>query len=325
MRVLVIGASGFIGSAVTRALAARGDVQVRAGMRNPGRASFDSSVEIRQLDSNDKTMLAAAISDVTHVVDCVMGSAATMTGTSANLAAAARSSGLRRVVTLSSCAVYGSAQGYVDEATPLCEPSDDYAAAKVECERILLDAGGHGLSSVILRPSCVYGPGSQQWTVRIAKMLIARRLGDLGQAGEGTANLVAVDDLVSAILAGLELPGEGTDIFNISNASPGTWNAYLMAFARMLGAIPVRRIPSWQLRLDGKLAAPPLKVAQILRDRLKLTGVQIADPITPSMLRLFAHQVQFGSHKADRLSSFHRTPLQEGLASAALWFKEHFV
>ena len=61
-----------------------------------------------------------------------------------------------------------------------------------------------GGDAVILRPTCVFGPGSTQWTTRIARLLKARRIGDLGSAGDGGCNLAFIDDVVAAVLAALD-------------------------------------------------------------------------------------------------------------------------
>ena len=111
-----------------------------------------------------------------------------MVAATRNICAVAHELGLDRVVHLSSMAVLGNATGVLDETAPVDRASGNaYADAKIECERIITAAAARGLDCVILRPSCIYGPGSVLWTVRIARMLAARRLGDLGAAGDGIA------------------------------------------------------------------------------------------------------------------------------------------
>ncbi len=74
-------------------------------------------------------------------------------------------------------AVYGGVTGAVSESAPLLGQTP-YAQAKVAAEA----AAARYPRSVIFRPGIVYGPGSRQWTERIARWLRARRVGDLGTA-----------------------------------------------------------------------------------------------------------------------------------------------
>ncbi len=97
-------------------------------------------------------------------------------------AAAARQPTPPRVIYLSSMSVYGAATGIVAESAPLLGTSP-YAKARIAAET----AAAAYPNTVILRPGVDYGPGSRQWTDRIARRLVARRLGDLGPAGRRAA------------------------------------------------------------------------------------------------------------------------------------------
>ena len=187
-----------------------------------------------------------------------------MVAATRNICAVARELGLDRVVHLSSMAVLGNATGVLDETAPVDRASGNaYADAKIECERIVTAAAAHGLDCVILRPSCIYGPGSELWTVRIGRMLAARRLGDLGAAGDGKCNLVHVEDVAKAVLAALSADTRGLQVFNISNAETLTWNDYFVRLGRALGATPVRRLTGRAWKLETRLLAVPLKIAEM--------------------------------------------------------------
>ena len=84
------------------------------------------------------------------------------------------------IVHMSSLAVYGEATGDVDESTKPVGRLSDYGAAKVAAER----AAWLAPSVVTLRPGIVYGPGSVQWSERIARLLVGHRIGDLGRGGD---------------------------------------------------------------------------------------------------------------------------------------------
>src|SRR5207248_2958066 len=145
-----------------------------------------------------------------------------------------------------------------------------YARAKVEAEAALAGFTDGGGSLVMLRPGCVWGPGSELWVGRIGRLLRSHRLGDLGAAGDGWSNLVATDDVCQAILAGLRLsmaPREQR-VYNLAGSDSPRWNDYFVDLGIALGATPVRRIGARRLRLDARLAGPPLKVLEIVARRL---------------------------------------------------------
>src|SRR5689334_3785366 len=210
-KVLILGASGFIGSALAAALADHPKwVPVPVARRYAGPGSIAA-------DATDSVLMRAIVEGADCVVNCVAGNNTTMTRAAEVLCDAARHNPPRRIVHLSSMAVYGAATGRVPEDHAPVAPVSAYGEAKLQCERILrryVDGGG---DAVALRPTCVFGPGSAQWTTRIARLLMDRRLGDLGTAGDGGCNLAYIDDLVATIINALEAPNVAGQVFNISN------------------------------------------------------------------------------------------------------------
>jgi hypothetical protein len=93
-----------------------------------------------------------------------------------------------------------------------------------------------------------------------------------------------------------------------------SWNRYLIDLAVAIGAVPVRRIPGWQLRLDSKLAAIPLRLLEQTAGKLRIAT---PDPITPGLARLFSRNVRYWSAKADRLIGSGYTPYSSAIAAAA--------
>jgi nucleoside-diphosphate-sugar epimerase len=320
MRIVVFGASGFIGSAVLRAVAAAGAERVVAAIRRPDERLAAMRVETRLCDATDPSAVTAAFEGMTHAVNSVMGSAETLDKATRNIGEAAVACRLERLVHLSSIAVYGDATGVVTEGATPGQKLNAYGRAKLDCERLLHKLAGRGLTSVILRPSCVYGPNSDLWTGRIGRLLAARRLGDLGADGDGACNLINIADLAAAVVAALSVPVDGTEAFNISDPDPPSWNSYLMQFAGQIGATPVERIGARQLWYESHIFAPPLKALQIASRTSRRFVKLVPDPVTPSLVRLFRQAVRFDHAKADARLGFARTPFETGLAEAATWF-----
>jgi len=148
-----------------------------------------------------------------------------------NLAGAAASCGVGKLVFLSSTAVYGPVSGFVREDSPLTSESNGYAAEKVAAEQILQQASAPELHITILRPALVYGSGEPQFFDCFVTHGRLRQLCDLGEFGMGDANLVHVDDLAEfcASLVSSNLPEFA--IANVVGDEVPSWNAYFAAIA----------------------------------------------------------------------------------------------
>jgi len=316
--VVIIGANGFVGRRVVQYLTATTGLRPIVATRTspPGRPG---AVEWRRCDATDPASMAAALAGASYAVNCVAGDAETMVTATRNLCAAARTAGLRRVVHLSSMAVYGAATGLVDEARPLDSSAGWYAEAKVTCEALMRDFTQTGGDVVILRPGCIHGPRSEQWTGRIGRLLQRHRVGDLGAAGDGLCNVVHIDDVGAAVVAALQRSGIAGEAFNLGDPYPGTWNAFFMRFAKAIGATPVQRISARWLKLETRVLAPLLKVGQIAASRVGLDRMAI-DPLPASLLSLWQQDIQLDHRKADACLGFARTSPDAAIASAAAWF-----
>jgi 2-alkyl-3-oxoalkanoate reductase len=318
MRVLVLGADGFIGQHLVGSLAASGFASPIAAGR---RAVAASTAAIPRLtfDATAEDSLVTALQDVDAVVNCIAGSPANIVSSARALfAAAQRQSRPPLVVHLSSIAVYGPVSGVVPESAPLLG-NDPYAQAKIAAEALCRQYQ----PVVVFRPGIVYGPRSRQWTERIARWLLAGRLGDLGAAGDGVCNLVYVDDLVTAVSQALRLPAAHGQWFNLAMAEPPTWNQYLIDFARALAAVPVRRIGRRRLQIETKLLAPPLKIAEILCSKAGIRSTHLPEAIPPSLLRLFQQDIRLDVAHAEQALQLHWTALADGLQHSARWFRRH--
>jgi nucleoside-diphosphate-sugar epimerase len=317
-RVLVLGAAGFVGRRLIESLAETGWAQPIAGLHraHPG---FGPGVATTRVDATDPAALAGALAGADFVVNCVAGDAHTIAAGAERLfEGAARRDAIERIVHLSSMAVYGSATGRVHEAAALSGDLGWYAEAKVRAEesaRAYTRAGGR---VVILRPGCIYGPGSEAWTGRIGRWLRAGRLGDLGAGGDGTCNLVLIDDVVAAVIAALQEPAAEGEAINLATPA-GTWNRYFVRFARAIGSTPVRRISGRRLRVETKVLAPVLKIAEIGARRLGVDPRRLPEPIPPSLARLWQQEIELDTTKADVLLRLAWTPLDRGLDLAARW------
>ncbi len=207
-RVLVTGASGFLGSHVVRTLVSRG-IAVRAQGRDAARLVFDADVDVCLTALDDIAALTAAARDCDAIVHAAALSApwgarqtfidANVIGTT-NVITAARASGVRRLVHISSPAVIfdGRDQHLLNDSAPY--PSHDgsnYARTKRAAEELVRAATPH-LETVTLRPKAIYGDGDR---ALVPRLLHAARRGALPQIGDGlnAVDVTHVDDVVQAI------------------------------------------------------------------------------------------------------------------------------
>lgn len=311
--ILVLGANGFIGRRVVAALGATGWAAPILGVRRPAKLP-GTGYEQRPVEATDVESVAAAMKDVSGVVNCVAGDA--LAGARALFDAAARFTPPRHIVHLSTMSVYGSAEGVVDETAPMRPDLGPYSESKVAAEAVAATYP----AVTIFRPGCVFGPQSEQWTIRFARLLIARRLGDLGAAGDGCCNLVHVDDVALAIVRALETPQDGARMFNLSINEQPTWNEFLVRFGTALRAVPIRRITARRLKIEGKLLAPPLKIAEILSRAAKLGPHRLPPPIPPSLLRLMGQDIRLDTRRVETELGQRWQSLQASIEDTARWY-----
>jgi 2-alkyl-3-oxoalkanoate reductase len=313
--VVVLGASGYIGRRIVAALAASAWASPIAVSRHVDRVDFPLQVRKLALDASDAAALAQLVTSAAAVVSCIAGTAHDILRSGeALLRVSARCTTPPQVVYLSSMAAYGSARGMVDEEHPLLGDLDDYSAAKAAVDRL---AASYPFT-LRLRPGIVYGPESPWWTDRIGRLLLAGRLGDLGEAGVGVCNLVHVDDVVRAVLSALEPPARASGAFNLGSSTPPTWNAYFSQYARALEA-PMQRISRARLRFELTLYGPLLKLATaafgengLLRDR---------PPIRPWLIKLCGHDIRLNVARAEQELGMRWRPLTDGLEESAGWLR----
>jgi UDP-glucose 4-epimerase len=173
--VLVTGGAGFIGSHAVEALLAAGqNVRVLDNFstgRRENLAGFSGTLQVVEGDVRepetvaaavrgcDRVLHLAAIASVTRSFDDPAATEAVNVGGTANVLAAARDAGVRKVVFASSCAVYGATSELPIAESASTHPESPYARSKLRAEALCLDAcAADGLDVGVLRFFNVYGP-----------------------------------------------------------------------------------------------------------------------------------------------------------------------
>ena len=317
MNVLVLGASGYVGSRLLALLRESGWARpVGASSRARGEGQV-------RVDVRDGAALTEALRGMDAVVNCVAGDATSIGQGARMLAEAAVAANCPRVIHLSTMSVYGAREGVVDENAAPGPLLGWYDQAKRDAERSLLHYTAKGGTLVTLRPGCVWGAGSELWVGRVGRWLRSGRLGDLGEHGDGWSNLVHVDDVCVAVVRALQLPlAQGASCtYNLAAPDSPRWNEYFMDLALAIGATPVRRLGRRRLALDARVAGPVLHVTRKLLQRAGRVAQAIPEPITPGLLGLWQRHLHLDPRAAARDLVLDWTPYPVALSEAAAWFE----
>jgi len=257
VRTLVTGASGFIGRALCRGLLERGH-EVAALVRRPGshpdgtrplQGDLADGEHLRQVLAAERpgcvVHLAAEIASQRSerkLREVNVDGTARLVAACSALADGDAAAGPRLV--FASTVVTGDAGGAeLTEEQPL-PVQTPYGRSKQEGERLIL---GSGLPAVVLRPSHVYGPGGWYESELIAHLRQPGRFAVIG-TGENLWDVVHVDDVVSALVLGVERAAPGS-IYHVVDDQPITFYDFMALTAGELGLGPPRRVPAALARL----------------------------------------------------------------------------
>jgi UDP-glucose 4-epimerase len=251
MRVLVTGASGFIGRPLCTTLAESGHA-VRAAVRDRRVQAFPPGVEIARLpelaepvdwmpllDGIDAVVHLAAIAHAPRQVSDAVYDRVNHVAT-AELARAAAAARMRRFVFISSIgAQSGATSDHPLSETDVPRPAKAYGRAKLAAEAAVRAAG---VPYTILRPVLVYGPDPKANIARLkwlASLPVPLPFGALRER----RSLLALGNLIGAIRFALEDPRALNEIFIVADAETvsvaeiiATWRA---AAGRRPALIPV--------------------------------------------------------------------------------------
>ena len=319
---LVTGGTGFVGSAVVRALLGTGhDVRVLVRPRSDRRNLADLAIEVVEGSLEDAPSLARAVAGCRYlfhaaadyrlwVPDPAQMFRANVEGTRI-LMGAALDAGIERVVYTSSVATLGLiSEGTADEETPskLEDMVGPYKRSKFQAEEVVRDlATTRGLPAIIVNPSTPVGPWDRKPTPTGRLILEAARGKMPGYVDTGL-NIVHVDDVAAGHLAAAEMGCVGERyILGGENLSLAT---ILDEVARAAG----RRAP--RIRVSYTVAYPVAIAAEFIA---RLSGKEPF--ITLDGVRMSRKKMYFASTKATRTLGYRPRPAGNAIIDAVHWFK----
>jgi len=257
---LVTGATGFLGGHLAAELVSHG-YRVRAlSRRTSGLDALERlGVEVVRGDLADRASLARAASGVPLVFHAAGRVSdwgpreaflrANAEGTR-NVVAACQDAGVRRLVHLSSLTVLGLPRDgrVLSESTPTALPAggDFYTESKLAGERSVREAHGlRGLSTMVVRPGAIWGPGDPNVVPRIVRLL---RRGAMPRVdgGRNLLGLSHVDNLVLGLVLAAQTEAAAGQLYHVTDGEEITAREALDAIADALGVgRPRVSLPYW--------------------------------------------------------------------------------
>ncbi len=333
--IAITGATGHVGNALLRALAARQTAsesqgepaagRVRAIVR-PGRdvsscfAGLD--VEVAEADMRDQEALVAAFRDVNvvfHLAGIVSITkeryerlhAVNVEGTS-NVLAACRETGVRRLVYTSSIhAFVEPPHGTCTDETTAVDPqlvTTPYAKTKAEATRLVFAAARDGLDAVVVFPSGIIGPYDFKPS-QTGQLVLDLSRGRIKAWVDGGYDFVDVRDVASGLIAALER-GRSGEGYVLSGSEISVWDLF-HTVAELSGT------PAPRLHVNMRLlrAVSPLIPFYYWATRQQ--------PLFTSMsLEVINSNCAMSCAKAERELGFAPRPLRDTLGDTIGWFRE---
>jgi dihydroflavonol-4-reductase len=324
MKVLVTGATGFIGSAVARALVKAGvDVRVLVRSKTDVQNLSGLSVERVEGDLLDPASLRAALAgcrQLYHVAayyalwakDPAIFYDVNVTGTR-NVLTAARLAGIERTVYCSTIGAiglpHGGGLGTEDTPVSLDQMAGHYKRSKYLAEQEVLRLAKEGMPVVIVNPSAPVGIGDVKPTPT-GQVIVDFMKGRMPAYIETGMNIVDVDDVAAGHLLAMEKGRQGEryilgcknlmlkDVFDILSKLTGV-KAPSVRIPRSV-VLPLAYVNEWIARVTGQ---PP---------RIPLEGVKMAK-----------YRMHYDCSKAIRELGIPQTPPDTALEKAVRWFHSH--
>jgi nucleoside-diphosphate-sugar epimerase len=320
VRVFLTGGTGFVGSAIARALVRQG-AEVHALVRPAAdrRRLEDLPITWHEGDIIAPLRLNGVICHMTYVIHAAgrLGEAGVpedvyrqtnVEGTRNVLEAAMGGSDKLRVLLISSPGVLGPVAGQpASEDTPLA-PSNSYEESKAAAEEVAHQFIDRGLSVLIARPEFIYGPGDRH--VLGLFQAVMRGYFFYIDGGRHFCHPTYIDDAVDGILSCLN-HGQPGQTYHITGPRPVSFRELVETIASVLGVPPPRfSMPRW-------LA---VVTASALEGVGKLLGRKA--PLSRTAVSFFSEDRRFSYQKANSEIGYSpRYDIASGIFQTSQWYR----
>jgi nucleoside-diphosphate-sugar epimerase len=323
MTILVTGATGFLGSALTIELVKRQQtVRILARDEKKARQQFGDAVMIIAGDITDTAQVRRAVDGATTIYHCVgklyhpsipaeLYTQTHVEGTDILLKACQGQTQLQHFVHISTTGVHG-----VTGTTPAAEdapfaPTNPYESTKLEGELLALKAyQEQGLPVSVVRPGLVYGPGDLHLLGFFKS--IHKGMFRVIDGGKALLHPVYIDDMVTAMLLCAEQSQAIGRAYNIAGDHPVAIRELATTIAYALDRkLPAESIPLW--------------LANLASDIFTITpGMRAEYAPTRSRVAFLTHSRIYDISRArSELGYRPEVGLEEGMKRTVAWYYKH--
>ena len=324
-KVLVTGATGFLGKYVVEELVEHG-YQVRAFGRNRaiGQSLVNASVTFIQGDLTNQEDLTKACQEMDMVVHA--GALSTVWGPwedfyqtnvlgTKYVLEACREAKIERLVYVSSPSIYAAPRDQLDikeSDAPQENRLNNYIRSKLASEKLFKDYPD--VSSVILRPRGLFGIGDTSILPRVLNL--SQKIGiPLIGDGRQLMDMTCVENVALAIRLALETPQAAGEVYNITNGEPRAFRNLIEETLRGLGyPIRYRKIPA-------PLVSAISSILEFIYKNLKLKGEPALTRYTYYLLR---YSQTLDISKAERDLGYRpKITISEGIEQYVQDYRKH--
>ena len=327
MKVLITGATGFIGNHVTRLCLEQGD-QVRV-MVMPGEdRSPLKGMDVEFVEGNllDPASLANCVKDIEglyHLAaiyavwtkDPTLQYRVNVDGARAMMQAA-MAAGVKKVVFTSSIAAIGvpTPGELADETTHFngWHYANDYVLSKYISEQMVRALIGEGLPATIVCPGFPFGPGDRMPTPT-GKLIISILQGKMKHYFDGGLTAVDVRDVAKGHLLAMEKGriGQNYILSDKEGNMPQAELARLVGRVAGVEDVATKEVPPWAMKMS----------ARVMEGWANISG---KTPMTTYKTSMYAMQKIYADpNKAVTELGMPQTPIETAVADAAQWFRDN--
>ncbi|MDX6017296.1 SDR family oxidoreductase [Shewanella indica] len=265
MKIMLTGASGFIGSKLLEQLPSD---TLSLGRVKPAGKTHEQFFKLEIKDDTDYSVALSGVDVIVHLaarvhimndtsLDPLREFREVNTAGTMNLARQAVKAGVKRFIFVSSIKVNGESTEIgkpFTESDDRC-PEDFYGQSKSEAEVQLLElAEQTGLEVVIIRPTLVYGPGVKANFASLLHLVSKGLPLPFGSVKDNKRSLVSVTNLVDLIITCIDHPKAANQVFLVSDDHDISTVEMVKHMSQALGkSSRLLPVPLWCYRLVGKL------------------------------------------------------------------------
>jgi nucleoside-diphosphate-sugar epimerase len=326
MRILITGATGFVGGHLVEACQRRGwHVTALARPNSDTKALEAAGVAVVRCEQTDAAALRRAVTEMDVVVNCaakigdwgphadyIQANVDNLRG----LLDACKGQALSRFIQMSSLGVYAAKHhNGTDEMTPpAAMHRDGYSHSKALAEKLVLQyERDFGLPVVILRPGFIYGPRDRTVMPRIIDNLRQRGVRYPGAKGARALNTIFVRNLIDAVFLAIASDRAVGQVYNLTDGEFVSKRRFIEKIADTMGLPYPTLMPSMWFAYS---------VTWLSETIAKLRGAQDAPKFNFTRLKFMGYSLDFSIEKAKRELGYHpRVNFDDAMSETLAWYR----